>query len=76
MSLSVIDHILIVSVYFLKNAYKISLLLSGRYQAVQWGELLVIFDGIFISAILSLILYLQYCRSYLYYHQSYHHYWC
>ena len=40
-----IDHILIVSANFLKNAYKTSRLLLGRYQAVQWGELLDTIDG-------------------------------
>ena len=48
------DYILIVSVYFLKDAYETSLLLLGRYQAVQWGELLVTIGGILICVILSL----------------------
>ena len=50
------DHILIVSVYFLKDAYETSLLLLGRYQAVQSGELLVPIGGILIRVILSLFI--------------------
>lgn len=39
-----------------QNAYKTSLLLWGRYQAVQWGELLVNIGCILISVILSLFI--------------------